>query len=136
MTSVWQRTGRVLAVLLLSASGGSAGCQLTPSPGLMACPLPVVEQAAKVVQVAPLGTSREEVMKRLKDAGIADNFGENQSIFYCDTWTRDKTERWHINVVLLFDENGRLYNTRPSPTDPDKTTGVQHISSESRDPFE
>ena len=129
-------TGHVCMVVLLGACGIVAGCQLTPSPGLMACPLPVAEQAVKVVQVAPLGTSRDEVLKRLKEAGITGNFGENQSIFYCDTWKRDKAERWHINVVLLFDEHGQLYATRPSVGESDKTTGVQHVSSESRDPFE
>jgi len=129
-------TGRLLVLLFCGVCGPLAGCQLTPSPSLVSCPLPVAEQAAKVLQVTPLGTPREEAMKRLNEAGIHGNFGENQSIFYCDWWERDKSERWHLNVVLLFDENGRLYNTRPSPSDTDKTPGVQHVSSESRDPFE
>ena len=120
----------------------AAGCQLTPSPGLVACPLPVAEQAAKVVEVAPLGSTREEAMKRLTDAGIRGNFGENESLFYCDVWERDQTERWHMNVVLLFDEQGRLYSTRPGiagPEDPREAEGVQRVSTHvdgARDPFE
>jgi hypothetical protein len=111
-----------------------AGCQLTPAPGLMACPLPATEQAVRVVEVVPLGTPREDVLKRLKDAGIRGNFGENQSIFYCDVWNREDGERWHINVVLLFNEQGELYATRPdaSTAGPSKPTDV----SPSVDPFQ
>jgi len=122
----------VVALLFLAA-----GCQLTPSPGLIACPMPVNEQAAKVLQVAPLGTPRDEVLRRLKDAGIRGNFGENESIYYCDLWDRDKKVLWHINVVLLFDDNGKLYKTRPNPDGPDElATHHQTSGSDVSDPFQ
>jgi hypothetical protein len=143
MTLVGYSTGRQRVALAgLVWLGIATGCQLTPSPGLVACPLPSVEQAVKVVQVAPLGTSREEAMQRLKEAGIRGNFGENESIFYCDVWERDKTERWHINVVLLFDEQGRLYATRPdvaASRESNASPGAERVSThtvDGRDPFE
>lgn len=91
------------------------GCQMTPAPGLITCPLPVAEQTAKILDIAPLGTPRDEVIKKLDKAGIIGNFstGDSKSTYYCDVWQQDKDERWHINVVLLFDENGILYGTRP-----------------------
>lgn len=98
---------------LLTAVGWLTGCQMTPSPGLVSCPLPAVEQTTRLLEIAPLGTAREEVMKRLKDAGVRGNYGQNESIFYCDVWERSETERWHINVVLMFDDDGKLYRTRP-----------------------
>lgn len=102
--------GMVAALLAL---GACTGCRLTPSPGLMACPLPASEQVQRVLKVAPLGTPRDEVLKELETAGVAGSFGENQSIYYCDIWKQEDGSRWHINVALLFDENGLLYATRP-----------------------
>ena len=90
------------------------GCQSMP-PSLVRCPLPAVEQAGQVEEIVPLGTMREDAVSRLKKAGIAGNFGEANSIFYCDVWNRSDSERWHINVALLFDEDGKLYAYRPDP---------------------
>jgi hypothetical protein len=128
-----RRTDWLFLALLFAAS--LVGCQLTPAPGLVACPLPIGEQAAKVLQVVPLGTPREDVLVKLKDAGITGNFGENQSIFYCNTWEQNKAERWHLNVVLLFDEHGRLYETRPSVQNADQNPGVQRVTADNPDPF-
>lgn len=91
------------------------GCQMTPAPALTDCPLPIVEQTEKILEIAPLGTHRDEVIKRLDQAGIVGNFsaGGSQSTYYCDIWPQSEKLRWHINVVLLFDENGILYGTRP-----------------------
>lgn len=104
--------------LLIAAALGIGmllGCQMTPAPGLITCPLPVSEQTAKILDIVPLGTSRDDAIKRLDKAGVIGNFstGDSKSTYYCDVWQRDKDERWHINVVLLFDENGTLYGTRP-----------------------
>ena len=101
------------SVCLLTTVVWLAGCQMTPSPGLISCPLPAVEQTTRLLEIAPMGTARDEVMKRLKDAGVRGNYGQNESIFYCDVWERSETERWHINVVLMFDNEGKLYRTRP-----------------------
>ncbi len=95
--------------------GSAAGCQMTPAPGLISCPLPAAEQTAKILEIAPLGTPRDDVLKRLDQAGVIGNFssGDSKSTYYCDVWQQGQDERWHINVVLLFDENGILYGTRP-----------------------
>jgi|GEM_PF-1487125 len=89
------------------------GCQLTPAPGLIPCPLPATEQVHKVLDIAPLGTPRDDVVKALEKAGFAGGFGSNQSIYYCDIWDHGDGERWHMNVMLLFDDAGLLYATRP-----------------------
>jgi hypothetical protein len=104
------RQGRAFASLVLA---GMLGCQLTPAPALVECPLPMQQQAEEILKIVPLGTPRAEALKKLKEAGIRGNFGENESIFYCDFWHRDEHVRWHINVMLLFDEEGKLYATRP-----------------------
>ncbi len=103
------RWPRLLAWVLLAA-----GCQ-TMSPSLVTCPWPAAEQARKIDELVPPGTTREEAVSRLKKAGIAGNFGEADSIYYCDIWNRSDSERWHINVALLFDEEGKLYALRPDP---------------------
>lgn len=93
-----------------------AGCQMTPAPQLTECPLPVPEQTARILELVPLGTPRDEAIERLEKAGIVGNFstGSSKSTFYCDIWPQPDNERWHINVVLLFDENGVLYGTLPA----------------------
>ncbi len=113
-----RRNERIFAVLLGAAV--TLGCQMTPAPGLVPCPLPVAEQTAKILDIVPLGTSREDAIKRLDKAGIIGNFstGDSKSTYYCDVWPQGEKERWHINVVLLFDENGILYGTRPQLSSP------------------
>src|SRR5262249_11519218 len=92
----------------------ASGCQ-TMSPALVACPMPPSEQAAKIQKIVPLGTPREEAIKKLKQAGVLGAFGANKSIFYCDTWSQSEEERWHIHVSLLFDDQGELYEVRTDP---------------------
>lgn len=122
----------VISAVLAVAAG--AGCRLTPAPGLMACPLPASEQVQRVLKVAPVGTPRDAVVKQLEEAGVEGTFGENQSIYYCDVWKQADGSRWHINVALLFDENGVLYATRPdragraSADDVDDVRPAGHIA--------
>jgi len=104
---------RMSAFRLACLGLGLFGCQMPPAAGLVSCPLPTTEQVRQILELAPLGTPRDEVMARLSEAGIAGTFGENQSIYYCDLWKRADDLRWHINVVLLFDDQGKLYATRP-----------------------
>jgi hypothetical protein len=99
----------VLAVWWMSLPG----CQLHPAPGLVSCPLPSTEQVAAVLEVVPVGTPRSEVEEKLVPAGFAGSFGANNTLYYCDIWDRGEGLRWHVNVILLFDEEGRLYATRP-----------------------
>ncbi len=124
MRSSWQ----ILALVVFL--GCTAGCQTTPAPGLVSCPLPVDEQTAQILDIVPLGTPRDVVIEKLEKAGVIGNFstGDSKTTYYCDIWQREKDERWHINVVLLFDENGLLYSTRPrlgSPVaNPTETTAA------------
>src|SRR6187549_3541257 len=89
------------------------GCQTLPS--LVQCPMPIVEQASRIQEIVPAGTPREAAIAKLKKAGIDGNFSEGHSIFYCETWQQDDDERWHINVQVLFDEEGKVYAYRPDP---------------------
>ena len=70
-------------------------------------------QQNELFKICPKGTNREDVKKRLADAGIEGEFGTNQSIYYCDYWKRDDGEVWELNLALLFDEEGILYSTMP-----------------------
>jgi hypothetical protein len=131
-------SGRGNSVRSLLASGvlWLTACQLTPAPILVTCPLPAAEQAARLQTLVPLGTPRGDVLRILKENGIAGDFGENESLFYCDVWDHGDGERWHINVTLLFDEQGLLYATRPDPvasTSPDQP--IRTVIRED-DPFE
>jgi hypothetical protein len=106
---------KLRALLLVAAF---SGCQLAPTsaPPLTSCPLSVPDQTLKILEIAPLGTPRDEAIDRLEKAGIVGNFstGSSKSTFYCDVWPQADNERWHINVVLLFDEDGILYGTLPA----------------------
>ena len=50
---------------------GLAGCQMTPGAALINCPLSTTEQVHQILELAPLGTPRDEVLSRLADAGVA-----------------------------------------------------------------
>jgi hypothetical protein len=90
-----------------------AGCQTLPS--LTPCPLGSVEQAARIQEIVPLGTPREEAVAKLKKAGVEGTFSEGNSIYYCGTWAQNDKERWHIHVEMLFDGDGKVYAFRPDP---------------------
>lgn len=134
------------AVCLLAAS-----CHAGPQP-IVSCPIPTNEQQGEVLKIAPLQTDREEVLKRLEEAGIdvspgASVPGQSPTIYYCDVWQRPDGARWQMDVALLFDPGGKLYATRPShantvvdrsPTPAPATSpaggGVQPASGQTSDP--
>lgn len=122
------RRAAVTALAVGALSTGLVGCQTTPAPNLVSCPLPTTEQVNEILKIAPLGTSRDEVVQKLTKAGIAGSFGENQSLFYCDIWKRGDDLRWHLNVVLLFDDDGKLYATRPDTTGQVDNTPRSHTT--------
>lgn len=115
---LWKNVAARRMCVIGAASWAAAllfvGCQ-TLSPSLVPCPLPVSEQAARIRDIVPPGTPREEALAKLKKAGIEGTLGSANSIFYCDTWKQSDQERWHINVELLFDKDGKLYAYRPEP---------------------
>src|SRR5579872_158869 len=96
-----------------------AGCA-APGTNLVDCPLSTEQQQQRVLEIVPRGTSRAEAERRLRAAGIEYSEGQGSSIYYLGLWTRPDGKRWHINVALLFDKDGKVYQTRPadSSTEP------------------
>jgi hypothetical protein len=116
------RAGRALRVAFgLCATLGlcaTVGCRLQGA--IVPAPWTFAEQRAAILELAPLGTPRDEAIARWKDAGIDGTFGTNDSIWYCDAWRRPDGQTWELSVAMLFDEQGRLYETRVADAD----TGV------------
>jgi len=104
--------GIALSALLTSCA--------TSATSLVQCPLSPEQQQQAVLEIVPRGTSRTEAERRLRTAGIEYSPGQRNSIYYLGLWNRSDGRRWHINVALLFDKDGRLYQTRPgdSATEP------------------
>jgi hypothetical protein len=88
-----------------------AGCAVW-RPTLVDSPLSIEQQQQAVLDIVPRGLPRDEVERRLKNAGIEYRKGGNGSIYYLMLWNRADGQRWHIDVALLFDQSGRLYQTR------------------------
>ena len=101
----------------------TGGCQTLPT--LVTCPIPEPEQAARIQDIVPVGTERRTAVEKLRDAGIGGTFSTGESIFYCSTWLQNEQERWHINVDVLFDKDGRVYAYRPDPHGPAATTAAR-----------
>lgn len=84
---------------------------------VMPAPLVFEEQSKEILEIAPLGTPKEEAIRKLTEAGVSGEFASSPSIYYCDLWERENGHRWHMNVALLFNEQGELYKTRPAQAD-------------------
>jgi hypothetical protein len=103
---------RALAALACLAL---AGCHLAGNGGgVMPSPLDYAQQEAAILDIVPKGTPKEQVAADLKQAGISGSFGVRDSIYYCDAWRKPRGETWHLDVALLFDEEGKLYASRPA----------------------
>lgn len=107
------RAGAWCACLLL---GTIAGCISGPKL-IIESPLSPDEQQQAILKLAPLGTSRNDVLLRLDREGILYSQGASNSTYYCSVWNRPNGERWHLNVSLLFDKSGRLYELRRKESD-------------------
>jgi hypothetical protein len=103
---------RVWARLLILV-GLTGGCS-SPPTSLVESPLSVEQQQRAVLDLVPVGSTRDEAERRLKAAGIEYTASRSQSIYYLSLWNRRDGERWHINVALLFDGEGKLYASRPA----------------------
>ena len=97
------------------------GCA-APGTNLVECPLSSEQQQQAVVEIVPRGTSRAEAERRLRAAGIEYSASQTSSIYYLGLWTRPDGKRWHINVALLFDKEGKLYQTRPADSATERMT--------------
>lgn len=105
------KTQRAATVLLAALLVSQAGCRLGVQ-NVIESPLSYDEQAREIRSIVPLGTSREQAVARLTEAGVQGRFGVSRSIYYCDLWQRDAGDYWHLDVALLFYDSGKLYRTR------------------------
>ncbi|QDU48963.1 hypothetical protein [Gimesia panareensis] len=109
------------AYFLMSCALGLLGlCIAVGCTGLrQVVPAPLVfeEQSKEILAIVPMGTPKEEAVRKLTEAGISGEFASSPSIYYCDLWERENGNRWHMNVALLFNEQGELYKTRPAQAD-------------------
>ncbi|WP_145212771.1 hypothetical protein [Gimesia alba] len=110
----WVRCLGVAAICLLSELALVA---CTGLQQVVPAPLVFEEQSQKILEIAPMGTQKEQAIQRLNAAGISGEFSSSPSIYYCDLWEREDGKRWHLNVALLFNETGELYKTRPAQAD-------------------
>lgn len=105
-------TNCALGLLSIWISVGCTGLrQVVPAP------LVFEEQSKEILAIIPMGTPKEEAVRKLTEAGISGEFASSPSIYYCDLWERENGNRWHMNVALLFNEQGELYQTRPAQAD-------------------
>lgn len=114
--------GRLVALIL--AVPLVAGCNLQNPP-------PVAEpnweeQREAILDITPIGTSREDVATRLANAGVQFTCSGEEaeyrpdlrcSMFYCHRWNLGDGKIWPLDVALLFDESGNLYKIRRSSAD-------------------
>ncbi len=108
----------------LWVTGVALGCTASGAK-LVESPLSVEQQQQEVLEVVPVGTSRDEAERRLQAAGIEYTRGGKGSIYYLALWNRQDGQRWHVNVALLFDRAGKLYRTRPGDSDFGLLSGKQ-----------
>jgi hypothetical protein len=104
--------GIIAAVAAAAGISYLGGCASMMDYAIVACPLTYSEQVKELLVIVPKGTKRDEVLRRLAKAGVEGNFGSSRRIYYCDLWNRSNGEKWHMNVALLFDDSGKLYNTQ------------------------
>ncbi len=102
---------RSACILTTWLAAAMAGCA-SSGARLVECPLSVEQQQQAVLEVVPRGSSRADAERRLKEAGIEYSPGQKNSIYYLSLWNRRDGKRWHLNVALLFDAQGKMYQTR------------------------
>src|SRR5579862_9375484 len=107
------------AVLVAMAGCASSGLFDNARPRKVTAVLPSPEQIRKEVQtLVPLGTTRQEVLRRIDSAGIKGHFGtrdtpggghsDRHDVYYGEFWKRPDGQLWHISVEFCFDGSGKL----------------------------
>lgn len=101
----------VLLPILMCAAFLPSGCQYHDI-------VPYAEQEMALLEIVPVGTSREEVAARLNKAGVeySTSPGPDPGVFYCESWMMDSGESFLLYSELLFDADGRLQEIRKSPS--------------------
>lgn len=93
-------------------------------------PLSYLQQVEKIKNIVPLGTPRDEAIRKLEEAGIDGDFSSvSRSIYYCERWNRENGKQWELNVSLLFDAQGQFYRTKHSDFDANLTTENLDVTS-------
>ncbi|MFO1020709.1 MAG: hypothetical protein U0903_08440 [Planctomycetales bacterium] len=103
---VWMLTAFVGAAI------ASAGCHMVKGP-VQPLGWTFNEQSKEIEKLAPIGTPRAEVERRLRAAGIMVAPGKTQALAYCDQWNRSGASL-PMNVALQFDAEGKLIGMRPA----------------------
>ena len=72
------------------------------------------DQHTALLEIAPLGTPRAEVAKKLKQAGVKyePSKGSNPGVFHCVHWEMETGEQYYLYSDLLFDSDGLLQEIR------------------------
>jgi hypothetical protein len=104
----------VAGPLLLGLIAGCVG------PSTVRCPIPDADLTKKILAIAPVGTPRDEAIRKLREAGVGGAFGSDKSgfgkdYFCCQTWRRSHGEAWRISLLLHFDKEGKLVETLDLP---------------------
>jgi len=94
-----------------------AGCV---GPQMVRCPIADADLTKRIVEIAPIGTPRDETIQKLRSAGIDGAFGTEKSAigkeyFCCRSWQRPNGEVWRINLLLHFDKAGNFSETLDLP---------------------
>jgi hypothetical protein len=96
-----------------------AGCV---APQTVRCPLEDAALTKKILEVAPIGTPRDETIKRLNEAGIAGAFGTEHTLgkdyknyYCCQIWRQPHGEVWRISLLLHFDNAANFCETLDLP---------------------
>ena len=106
----------VAGTILMCLAAGCVGPQIQT----VRCPLDDAALNKKILEIAPVGTPRDEAVKRLNDAGIRGAFGSEHSGFgkdyyCCQAWRRPNGEVWRISLLVHFDKSGKLCETLDLP---------------------
>jgi hypothetical protein len=103
--------------LCIILSAVLVGC-FTGRGRVVPSPLGYTEQSASILKIAPVGTPRELAVQSLSAAGIEGTYSRGgNSIYYCDLWQRENGDRWHLDVAILFDDDGQVKATRPAQSE-------------------
>jgi len=131
-SGLWRRKGPgclgpIFRALLCGVIGSglfASGCASSPTR-IASSPWTVEEQQRAILKIVPIGTARLDAIRKLKEAGIEVTQGGGDSVYYCDVWNRQDGKRWQIDVALLFDKTGTLYQTRQAQSKISRETDDQ-----------
>ncbi len=115
-------TARLGAAVVVAAAGflWCTVCGCVSHRAVAHCPLDQSELSKQILAIAPVGTPRDEAVRKLREAGIAGEFGSKssklgQDYYCCQSWRRANGETWRLSMLLHFDAAGKLTETLELP---------------------